>query len=90
MDERRDDARNKKEKNGQPKIGFIFGDAMTSTKGDTIKDGLGLSSNHNDASIMNRVFAFEVVCGEIEFMMYISHDQTIDKGANLAGKSFLI
>ena len=63
---------------------------MTSTKGDTIKDGLGLSSNHNDASIMNRVFAFEVMCGEIEFMMYISHDQTIDKGANLAGERFLI
>jgi hypothetical protein len=73
------------DKTGQPLYGLIFGDAMTSSKGDTIKDGKGLTSNSNETTIMNRVFAFEVVCGPVNMMVYISNDQTVTKGANLTG-----
>jgi hypothetical protein len=60
LDERRNDAKSSKEPNGQPKKLFIFGDAMTQMKGDTMKDGLGFhKSSNEDAIISNRVIAFE-------------------------------
>ena len=66
--------------------GFIFGDAMTSSKGNTIKEGLGLPSAFNsEGIIMNRVFAMEIVSGPVKFMAYFSNDDTLDKGANLTG-----
>ena len=74
------------DKTGQPLYGLIFGDSMTSSKGDTIKDGKGITSNSNEVTIMHRVFAFEVVSGPVNMMIYISNDQTVTKGANLTGK----
>jgi hypothetical protein len=58
---------------------------MTASKGDTIKDGLG-QPVASETTIANRIFAFEIVSGPINFMMYTSVDQLAEKGANLGGK----
>ena len=58
---------------------------MTASKGDTIKDGYGQPVG-SETTIANRIFAFEIVSGPINFMMYQSVDQLVDKGANLGGK----
>jgi hypothetical protein len=85
LDERREAAETQVDESGQPKYGFIFGDAMTASKGDTIKDGLG-QPVASETTIANRIFAFEIVSGPINFMMYTSVDQLAEKGANLGGK----
>jgi len=90
LDERRELALEKKLKNGQPKYGFIFGDAMTSYKGDTIKDGFGVQPFNTESTIMNRVFAMEIASGPVHFTAYFSNDQTLEKGANLTGTFIFI
>jgi len=85
LDERREAAETQFEENGNPKYGFIFGDAMTASKGDTMKDGLG-QPDSNESTIANRIFAFEIASGPVHFMMYTSVDQLAEKGANLGGK----
>ena len=68
---------------GMPKYAFIYADAMTESRGDTPKEGKKRHSNP-DKVIKNRLFAAQVVCGPIDAILYISVDQTISGGANLA------
>ncbi len=60
LDERRNDARRSKLPNGQPIKAFIFGDAFTQGKGDTMKDGVGYQQHSSeDPVISNRIIAYE-------------------------------
>ena len=65
-----------------PTDAFIYSDAMTESKGDTPKEGVNRQSKQHK-HIKNRLFAVEVICGEIDMMIYVSVDQTIAGGANL-------
>jgi hypothetical protein len=66
-----------------PKYAFVYSDAMTESKGDCPKEGKKRHSNQGKV-IKNRLFAVQVVCGPIDAILYISVDQTIAGGANLA------
>ena len=66
-----------------PKYAFIYSDAMTESRGDCPKEGKTRHSNPGKV-IKNRLFAVQVVCGPIDEILYISVDQTIAGGANLA------
>jgi hypothetical protein len=66
-----------------PKYAFIYADAMTEQRGDTPKEGKKRHSNPGKV-IKNRLFAAQIVCGPIDAILYISIDQTIAGGANLA------
>lgn len=68
---------------GMPKQALIFADAMTSSRGDTPKEGVERRSKPGK-TISNRVFGVQVICGPAEFMMYCSVDQLQMGGANLA------
>jgi hypothetical protein len=65
-----------------PKEAYIFSDALTSSRGDTPKEGVGRHSKPG-ATILNRVFGSQVVCGTIDFIMFTSVDM-VKGGANLA------
>ena len=69
--------------NGMPMDAFIYSDAMTESKGDTPKEGVKRQSKQAK-HIKNRLFAVEIICGDINMMIYVSVDQTIAGGANLA------
>jgi hypothetical protein len=56
---------------------------MTESKGDTPKEGATRHSSPGKV-IKNRLFAIQVVCGPIDAILYVSVDQTISGGANLA------
>ena len=56
---------------------------MTSSRGDTPKEGVERQSKQS-ATILNRVFGVEVICGPAEFMMYCCVDQLQMGGANLS------
>ena len=64
-------------------MALIFTDAMTSSRGNTPKEGVHRRSKPGK-TILNRVFGTEVVCGPLEFTMYTSVDQMVMGGANLA------
>ena len=66
-----------------PTDAFIYSDAMTESKGDTPKEGVTRQSKQQK-SIKNRLFACEVICGPVNLMLYISVDNTIAGGANIA------
>ena len=66
-----------------PLQALLFTDAMTSSKGNTAKEGVGRTSKPGK-TILNRVFGTQVICGPVEFMMYSSVDQLQMGGANLA------
>ena len=68
---------------GQPLSAFIYSDAMTLQTGNTPKIGAGRHSNVGSV-ITNRLFGVRVICGPISFMMYISVDNMISGGTNLA------
>jgi hypothetical protein len=68
---------------GMPLQALIFTDAMTSSRGNTPKEGVGRRSKQTKA-ILNRVFGTQVICGPVEFLMYSSVDQLQMGGANLA------
>ena len=60
LDDRRELTRNLKLPNGQPLRLFVFGDAMTSSKGDTPKDGRGFHQNGGeDLFIQSRLLAYQ-------------------------------
>jgi hypothetical protein len=56
---------------------------MTLQTGNTPKVGDARSSKMGKV-ITNRLFGVQVICGPINFMMYISVDNMISGGANLA------
>lgn len=56
---------------------------MTLQTGNTPKVGQHRSSNAGQV-ITNRLFGVQIICGPIKFMMYISVDNMISGGANLA------
>ena len=56
---------------------------MTESAGDSPKEGCQRHSNPGKV-IKNRLFAVQVVCGTIDVILYISVDQTIPGGANIA------
>ena len=66
-----------------PTDAFIYSDAMTESKGDSPKEGVNRKSKQTKY-IKNRLFAVEVICGPINMMLYVSTDQTIPGGANVA------
>ena len=66
-----------------PKYAFIYSDAMTESKGNCPKEGKKRHSNPGKV-IKNRLFAVQVVSGPIDAILYISVDQTMAGGANLA------
>jgi hypothetical protein len=66
-----------------PKYAFIYSDAMTESRGDCPKVGKKRHSNPGKV-IKNRLFAVQVICGPIDAILYISVDQTIAGGGNLA------
>ena len=68
---------------GQPLSAFIYSDAMTLQTGNTPKIGSGRLSKIGNV-ITNRLFGVQVICGPLNFMMYISVDNMISGGANLA------
>ena len=68
---------------GQPVCAFIYSDAMTLLTGNTPKEGVKRSSKIGKV-ITNRLFGVQIICGPIKFMMYISVDNMISGGANLA------
>ena len=69
--------------NGMPTDAFIYSDAMTESKGDTPKEGVERQSKQAK-SIKNRLFAVEVISGPVHLMLYVSTDNTMLGGANLA------
>ena len=69
--------------NGMPKYAFIYSDAMTESRGDCPKKGKKRHSTPGKV-IKNRLFAVQVISGPIDAILYISLDQTIAGGANLA------
>ncbi len=71
------------DKNGMPTDAFVYADAMTESKGDTPKEGVGRQSKQSK-HIKNRLFAVEVISGDVHIMLYVSVDQTIPGGANVA------
>ena len=68
---------------GQPLAAFIYSDAMTLQTGNTPKIG-DVRSSKMGKVITNRLFGVQVICGPLDFMMYISVDNMISGGANLA------
>ena len=56
---------------------------MTLQTGNTPKVGQHRSSKAGQV-ITNRLFGVQIICGPIKFMMYISVDNMISGGANLA------
>ena len=66
-----------------PKYAFIYTDAMTEQRGDTPKEGKKRHSNPGKV-IKNRLFAAQIISGPIDAILYISVDQTISGGANIA------
>ncbi len=56
---------------------------MTLQTGNTPKVG-DYRSSKISAQIANRLFGVQVICGPLNFMMYISVDNMISGGANLA------
>ena len=71
------------DKNGMPTDAFVYADAMTESKGDTPKEGVHRQSKQAK-HIKNRLFAVEVISGDVHLMIYVSVDQTIAGGANIA------
>lgn len=61
---------------------FIYGDAMTSSTGDIPKPFIGAISQKGDV-IENRLFAVEIICGSLSFVIFVSVNQLINGGANL-------
>lgn len=68
---------------GNPKNLFIYADAMTESAGDSPKEGCQRHSTPGKV-IKNRLFAVQIVCGSIDNILYISVDQTMPGGANIA------
>ena len=68
---------------GMPKYAFVYSDAMTESRGDCPKEGKKRHSNPGNV-IKNRLFAVQVICGPIDAILYVSVNQTISGGANLA------
>jgi hypothetical protein len=66
-----------------PTDAFIYSDAMTESKGDVPKEGAQRQSKQQKC-IKNRLFAVEVICGPVNLMLYVSVDNTMAGGANLA------
>ena len=66
-----------------PTDAFVYADAMTESKGDTPKEGVHRQSKQAK-HIKNRLFAVEVISGDVHLMIYVSVDQTIAGGANIA------
>ena len=68
---------------GNPKLLIIQPDGMTKLRGATPKQGLSNRSKQS-YSIENRLIGVRIICGSaINFMLYVSVDQTIPGGANL-------
>jgi hypothetical protein len=68
---------------GNPKKAFIYADAMTLSRGDTPKEGRKRHSNPGKV-ISNRLFAVQIISGDVDTMLHVNVDQTIPGGANLA------
>ena len=71
------------DKDGMPTDAFVYSDAMTESKGNTPKEGVHRQSKQAKY-IRNRLFAVEVICGPVDLMLYVSVDNTMAGGANLA------
>ena len=68
---------------GNPIEGIIYADAMTLSRGDTPKEGRKRHSNPGKV-ISNRLFAVQIIAGDVDIMLHVNVDQTIPGGANLA------
>ena len=68
---------------GMPKYAFIYADAMTEQRGDSPKEGKKRHSNPGKV-VKNRLFAAQIIAGPVDAILYISVDQTISGGANIA------
>ena len=77
------DCRTTKDDNGYYSHAFVYSDAMTASKGSTpVKGKKGRRSNP-PKQLENRLFAIEVILGDIDLLVYASVDDTISGGANL-------
>jgi hypothetical protein len=83
LEQLKDRCRKLNSKTGMPVEAFFFTDAMTSSKGNTPKEGVKRKGKEGK-TVLNRVFGTQVICGPVEFMMYSSVDQLQMGGANLA------
>lgn len=83
LEQLKDRSRKLDSKTGMPLQAFFFTDAMTSSKGNTPKEGVKRKGKEGK-TVLNRVFGTQVICGPIEFMMYTSVNQLQMGGANLA------
>ena len=69
------------DKDGIPTDAFVYSDAMTESKGNT---QVVNRQSKQAKYIKNRLFAAEVICGPVDLMLYVSVDNTMAGGANLA------
>ena len=72
-----------KDAKGNPQKCLIYADAMTLSRGDTPKEGKKRRSNPGKV-ISNRLFAVQIIAGDVDTMLHVNVDQTIPGGANLA------
>jgi len=69
--------------NGQPIIGMIFSDGMTSMSGNTPKVGKNHHSSPQSNYMVSRVIGVEVYCGPINKVFLYITDNMVSDGSNI-------
>ena len=75
--------RTAKDENGFYSNAFVYSDAMTCSRGNTPLKGEKGRRPNPGRQLENRLFAIEIVCGDINHLVYASVDETIKGGSNL-------
>jgi len=71
------------DKDGQPIIGMLFSDGMTSMSGNTPKAGKNHHSSPKSHFMVSRVIGVEVYCGPINTVFLYTTDNMVSGGSNI-------